>query len=247
MSKGRKISMMEQIKQHTSIRKYQDKPIPQQVMDNIFTAIQMAPSWINGQQYSVIRVTDKGAREQLAALAGNQQYIAETAEFLVFCADFNRIQKACEYEGVKFEVDSPDFLTIATTDVGIAMGQAIVVAESFGLGTVAIGGVRRATDDIIQLLALPKYVFPISGLCIGYPDEQPLVKPRLPREAVIHTNTYKETTREQLEAYNEEMLSYMQKRGTNSTWTQGVANFYSKGYSAYSAVVDSMKKQGFKK
>ncbi len=65
--------MMEQIKQHTSIRKYQDKPIPQQVMDNIFTAIQMAPSWINGQQYSVIRVTDKGAREQLVALAGNQQ------------------------------------------------------------------------------------------------------------------------------------------------------------------------------
>jgi len=139
MSKGRKISMMEQIKQHTSIRKYQDKPIPQQVMDNIFTAIQMAPSWINGQQYSVIRVTDKGAREQ------------------------------------------------------------------------------------------------------------PLVKPRLPREAVIHTNTYKETTREQLEAYNEEMLSYMKKRGTNSTWTQGVANFYSKGYSGYSSVVDSMKKQGFKK
>ena len=61
--------------------------------------------------------------EQLVALAGNQKYIADAAEFLVFCADFNRIQKACEYEGVKFEVDSPDFLTIATTDVGIALGQ----------------------------------------------------------------------------------------------------------------------------
>ena len=240
--------MMEQIKQHTSTRKYEHKPIPEQVMDNIFTAIQMAPSWINGQQYSVIRVTDKCVREQLVALAGNQQYIADAAEFLVFCADFNRIQKACEYEGVKFEVDSPDYLTIATTDVGIAMGQAIIVAESFGLGTVAIGGVRRATDDIIQLLALPQYVFPISGLCIGYPDEdeQPPVKPRLPQETVIHTNTYKEITREQLEAYNEEMLSYMKKRGATSTWTQGVANFYSKGYSAYSSVVNSMKKQGFK-
>ena len=238
--------MMEQIKQHTSIRKYQDKPIPEQVMDNIFTAIQMAPSWINGQQYSVIRVTDNTVREKLVALAGNQQYIAEAAEFLVFCADFNRIQKACEYEGVNFEVDSPDYLTIATTDVGIALGQAIVVAESFRLGTVAIGGVRRATEDIAELLALPKYVLPISGLCIGYPDEQPLVKPRLPRETVIHNNTYKEITREQLEAYNEEMLSYMKKRGATSTWTQGVANFYSKGYSAYSSVVDSMKKQGFK-
>ena len=246
MSKGRKSSMMEQIKQHTSIRKYAHKPIPQQVMDNIFTAIQMAPSWINGQQYSVIRVTDNTVREKLVALAGNQKYIAEAAEFLVFCADFNRIQKACEYEGVNFEVDSPDYLTIATTDVGIALGQAIVVAESFRLGTVAIGGVRRATEDIAELLALPKYVLPISGLCIGYPDEQPLVKPRLPRETVIHNNTYKEITREQLEAYNEEMLSYMKKRGATSTWTQGVANFYSKGYSAYSSVVDSMKKQGFK-
>ena len=238
--------MMEQIKQHTSIRKYEHKPIPEQVMDDIFTAIQMAPSWINGQQYSVIRVTDDNVREQLVALAGNQQYIAEAAEFLVFCADFNRIQKACEYEGVNFEVDSPDVLTIATTDLGIALGQAIIAAESFGLGTVAIGGVRRATEDIIELLGLPKYVLPISGLCIGYPDEQPLVKPRLPRETVIHTNTYKEITREQLEAYNEEMLSYMKKRGATSTWTQGVANFYSKGYSAYRSVVDSMKKQGFK-
>ena len=238
--------MMEQIKQHTSIRKYEHKPIPEQVMDDIFTAIQMAPSWINGQQYSVIRVTDNSVREKLVALAGNQPYIAEAAEFLVFCADFNRIQKACEYEGVNFEVDSPDVLTIATTDTGLAMGQAIIAAESFGLGTVAIGGVRRATEDIIELLGLPKYVLPISGLCIGYPDEQPLVKPRLPRETVIHTNTYKETTREQLEAYNEEMLSYMKKRGATSTWTQGIANFYSKGYSAYRSVVDSMKKQGFK-
>ena len=238
--------MMEQIKQHTSIRKYEHKPIPEQVMDDIFTAIQMAPSWINGQQYSVIRVTDNSVREQLVALAGNQQYIAEAAEFLVFCADFNRIQKACEYEGVNFEVDSPDYLTIATTDVGIALNQAIVVAESFGLGTVAIGGVRRATADIAELLALPKYVLPISGLCIGYPAEQPLVKPRLPRETIIHTNTYKEITLEQLEAYNEEMLSYMKKRGATSTWTQGIANFYSKGYSAYHSVVDSMKKQGFK-
>ena len=239
--------MMEQIKQHTSIRKYAHKPIPEQVMDNIFTAIQMAPSWINGQQYSVIRVIDKAIREKLVTLAGNQQYIADAAEFLVFCADFNRIQKACEYEGINFEVDSPDFLTIATTDAGIALGQAIVVAESFGLGTVAIGGVRRATDDIAELLALPKYVFPIAGLCIGYPDEKPLVKPRLPRETVIHTNTYKEITREQLEAYNEEIQSYMNKRGTTGTWTQGVANFYAKGYSAYSLVATSMEKQGFKK
>ena len=238
--------MMEQIKQHTSIRKYEHKPIPEQVMDDIFTAIQMAPSWINGQQYSVIRVTDDSVREKLVALAGNQQYIAEAAEFLVFCADFNRIQKACEYEGVNFEVDSPDYLTIATTDLGIALGQAIIAAESFGLGTVAIGGVRRATEDITELLGLPKYVLPISGLCIGYPDEKPLVKPRLPLETIIHTNTYKEITREQLESYNEEMLSYMKKRGATSTWTQGVANFYSKGYSAYRSVVDSMKKQGFK-
>ena len=72
------------------------------------------------------------------------------------------------------------------------------------------------------------------------------MKPRLPRETVIHTNKYKEITREQLETYNEEMLSYMKKRGTTSTWTQGVANFYSKGYSAYSSVAGSMKKQGFK-
>ena len=237
---------MEQIKQHTSIRKYLDQPISEQVMDQILTAIQMAPSWINGQQYSVIRVTDQRIREKLAVLTGNQQYVADAAEFLLFCADFNRIEKACEYEGVKFEVDSPDYLTIATTDAGIALGQTILVADSFGLGTVPIGGVRRATDDIIQLLELPKYVLPISGLCIGYPDEKPLVKPRLPRETVIHTNAYKEITHEQLETYNEEMLSYMKKRGATSTWTQGVAKFYAKGYSAYRSVIDSMKKQGFK-
>ena len=246
--------VMKQLTQHKSIRKYEDKPIPEEVLQAIFQATRQAPSWINGQQVSIIRVTDPNQRAALKQLAGNQAYVETAAEFLVFCLDFYRASKVAELEGKPFAVtENIDLLLIGANDVGIAIGTAVIAAESFGLGTVAIGGVRRDPQAVIDLLELPSFVYPVSGLCIGYPAEAPDLKPRLPQQAVIFENKYEHDLTKEIATYNETFSSYMQKRtngDSNANWSGSVSNFYSQPQyvnNQYAKAEPILKKQGFLK
>ncbi|OCS90496.1 NADPH-dependent oxidoreductase [Caryophanon latum] len=239
-----------QLQQHTSIRRYKDEPIAPSILEAIIAAVQQAPSWINGQQVTIIRVTDKEKREKLMALAGNQPYVAQAPEFFVFCLDFYRAYEAAKLEGTEFAVEGNiDLLLVGATDVGIALGTAVVAAESFGLGTVAIGGVRKSPTEVIELLELPPYVYPVSGLCIGYPDEAPALKPRLPQEAQIFNNAYDRNVAPHLHVYNEQFSAYMSERtnGENSTnWTSGIAGFYGEPRyrgNGYADAAEALKQQ----
>lgn len=92
---------------------------------------------------------------------------------MIFCLDFYRAKLAADKNNVELKItDSVESLLIGSTDVGIALGNAIAAAESFGLGTVPIGGIRRNPQDVIELLGLPEYVFPIAGLVVGHPNEE---------------------------------------------------------------------------
>lgn len=239
---------------HTSIRRYLQKEVPQNMIDAILQAVQQAPSWINGQQLSIIRVTDADKRQQLQQLAGDQVYVGQAPEFWVFCLDFYRVSKALALEGKTFQAaDNPDLIIVGASDVGISLGTAVAAAESLGLGTVAIGGVRRDPQAVIDVLELPAYVYPISGLCIGFPDEAPDVKPRLPRQAIVFENTYNTEVDEMLEAYNETISAYMHKRTggqAKTNWSSGVASFYSEPFyrgNSYANATPILKKQGFLK
>lgn len=242
---------IKQLTLHTSIRKFTSEPINEDVVQTIITATQQSPSWINGQQMSIIRITDYDKRQQLQQLAGNQQYVGEAAEFWVFCLDFHRSQLACAIEQKPFAIaDNIDALIVGATDVGIALGTAVVAAESFGLGTVPIGGVRKDAEAVIELLGLPQYVYPISGLCIGHKNETPLIKPRLPQQAVVFTNEY-QLPGNAIKQYNETFSNYMIQRtnGLNSSnWSSGIATFYSEPFyrdNSYTNALTALQKQGF--
>lgn len=244
--------LIHQLTTHTSIRQYVEKPIPEATVDAILQAVQQAPSWINGQQMSIIRVTDTGKRAKLQELAGNQLYVGAASEFWVFCLDFYRAAKACELEDKPFAIaNNLDVLLVGATDVGIALGTAVAAAESFGLGTVAIGGVRRDAQAVIDLLELPHYVYPVSGLCIGFPAEAPALKPRLPKEAVVFENTYNQAVDKQLARYNDMFSSYMIERtaGANAAnWSSGIAAFYSEPFYRGNSYADTkaiLQQQGF--
>ena len=245
--------VMTQLLHHTSKSKYTAQKIEQSIVDQILRATQQSPTWINGQQMSIIRVTDVEKRNKLQALSGNQVYVGSAAEFWVFCLDFYRAAKACEMEGKEFAIsENIDALLVGTTDVGIALGTAVVAAESFGLGTVAIGGVRKDPEAVIELLELPAYVYPISGLCIGYPDEHPEVKPRLPLDAVVFENKYNVDLTQAIQSYNDTFTGYVSKRTNGqsaSNWTSGVAAFYSEPFyrgNGYKDASPVLEKQGFK-
>ncbi|MFC2949444.1 NADPH-dependent oxidoreductase [Virgibacillus sediminis] len=235
------------LQSHRSFRSYQDKPVDEEQLDQIIESVQAAPNWINGQQYSIIAVKDPERKQKLAELCGNQKHIEEAPVFLVFCADFYRTHLASEIEGKSLKTtEEIDSLIVGATDVGIALGTAVAAAESYGLGTVAIGGIRRNALQVIDMLELPEYVVPISGLCIGHPGEDPGQKPRLPKKAVYHEEGYNQELGPLLEEYNKVYSRYLEERSSNSragNWTEFVASFFSKTY--YEGIADMLRKQKF--
>ncbi|MRX73024.1 NADPH-dependent oxidoreductase [Bacillus lacus] len=234
-------NIIQMISNHRSFRSYTDQPVEEAYLHSIIDSAQSAPSWINGQQVSIIAVKNTRKKWQLAELCGNQAHIEQAPIFLIFCADFYRSKLAGEMEGIpQLEaLDDVDALLVGATDVGLAMGNAITAAESFGLGTVPIGGIRRNPLEVIDLLKLPEYVIPIAGLCIGYPAENPGQKPRLPREAVYHEEQYDSSnTKLHLFNYNHTM---QERLGTS--WTARVASFYEKPY--YDHIADMLQQQGY--
>lgn len=239
--------VIQTLKAHRSFRSYQDEPVNEEQLEQIIQAVQAAPNWINGQQYSIIAVKDEERKKKLAELCGNQKHIEEAPVFLVFCADFYRTQLAGELEGTTVHIeDNIDTLIVGATDVGIALGTAVVAAESFGLGTVPIGGIRRNALDVIELLDLPEYVIPVSGLCIGHPAVDPGQKPRLPKKAVYHEECYNKELRPHIEKYNDTYSRYLQERSSNQrygNWTERVSSFFSKKY--YGGIDDMLEKQKF--
>jgi FMN reductase [NAD(P)H] len=234
--------------QHRSIRSYTSQEVTDEQLDHIFRAIQAAPNSINGQQVTVIVVKDKERKRKLSQLVGNQVWVDQAPVFLVFCLDFYRAKLAAEINGEQLAItNSMESIIVGATDVGIALANAAAAAESMGLGIVPIGGIRKNPDEVIKLLELPEYVFPVSGLVIGHPADPSAQKPRLPREAVIHQETYNRDQLDLIRQYDETMAEYMRQRTggeSDRNWSQTVSSFYNKIY--YPKVRPVLDQQGFK-
>ena len=156
---------------------------------------------------------------QLAMLAGNQPYVVQAAEFLVFCADYHRHTQIVP----EAQTGYAEQLLIGAID-GAIMGQnALLAAQSLGLGGVYIGGLRNHPAEVSELLGLPDRVIPLFGLCLGHPAQQPEQKPRLPRALVVHQERYqRELDRDLLAHYDQQIEAYYQARSSNNkqqTWS----------------------------
>jgi FMN reductase (NADPH) len=213
---------------HHSIRKYKSDPVSEEQKRTIVEAAQMASSSSNVQAYSVIGVTDPETKRQLAVLTGNQSYVEQCPWFLVWCADLYRISMACEKHGTEMVSGTMENFLVATVDTALAAQNAAVAAESMGLGIVYIGGIRNRPGEVSKLLNLPDLVYPVFGMCAGYPDHDPGIKPRLSREAVYHENAYANTRyNETLEEYDERMREYYIERTNgkrDTTWSKDMSD-----------------------
>lgn len=240
--------VIETLLEHRSIRSYKNDPIPDSYLDAIYDGIQAAPTSINGQQLSVIVVKDQEKKEKIAELAGGQAWIAQAPVFLLFAADYHRAKLAADKYGQPLVItDSVESIMVSSVDVGLAMGNAIGIAESLGLGIVPIGAVRRDPEAMIELLKLPEYVFPVAGLVVGYPEDRSAKKPRFPREALVHEETYNTNQLHVIDAYDSIMSDYMKERtGGKETrdWSQTTSGIYKSVY--YPKVYPTIRKQGFK-
>ncbi|OCG22232.1 nitroreductase A [Gilliamella sp. wkB108] len=215
---------IELLYRHRSIRKYKPLPIKQEQLSQILSAAQSVSSSNFLQSSTIIRITDTNKREKLAHYSGDQSYIIQAPEFWVFCADFNRFYQI----EPNLQLEKAEQLLLGCIDTTIMAQNAVIAAESLGLGCVYIGGLRNSIDKVTELLALPKYVLPLFGLCFGYPDlsEQPEIKPRLPKELVFFENQYQPINHNLLKQYDEQMNSYYQHRTNNKKvggWSDKIA------------------------
>lgn len=206
------------MRQHRSIRKFIDKPITTETLQEIILAAQAAAASSFLQCTSIIRVTDPKIRTQITHLAADQSYISNCAEYLIFCVDFHRHQRIVPDAQLGFTEQT----IIGSIDAALMAQNAMLAAESLGLGAVFIGAMRNHTKEICQLLKLPKQVFALFGLCLGWPDQNPEVKPRLPYSMVVHENYYHDFEETCLKDYNQSISKYYCQRTSNrktSNWS----------------------------
>lgn len=207
---------------HRSIRRFTSEPIQADVLSTLLDCAIAASSSSFIQCVSVIRVTDTDKRIQMAHLAGDQPYVASAAEFLVFCIDFHRHVQIHPEAQLGFTEQT----LIGAVDAALMAQNCLLAAESLGLGGVYIGGIRNNPAEVAALLDMPKHVMPVFGLCLGYPDQNPEPKPRLPQSLVIHQNSYQQDLdRQQLAQYDEKVRHYYQSRtGGNKdmSWSEQI-------------------------
>ena len=148
---------------HRSIRQFTPEPISASQLDQILSAAQSASSSSFLQANSIIRVTDKGLRATLAELAGHQAYVAEAAEFLLFCADYQRHSQIVPEAQTGFV----EQLMIGAIDGALMAQNTLLAAQSLGLGGVYIGGIRNnpaaVSETMIFSLRSPSTVSTASA------------------------------------------------------------------------------------
>jgi len=221
--------VIELLKSHTSVRKFTEKLVDDQLLKEIIQASQYASTSNHIQAYTMIRVKDPGKKKALAKLAGNQPYIEECPVFLVFCADLSRLEKACSINHETIESSSTETFILATVDTALVAQNIMIAAESLGLGGVYIGGIRNNPQDVCDLLQIPQHVYPVFGMCLGYPEKVNPTKPRLPLSLVLKEDTYSTAgDEEHLKEYDDLISTYYKERTNNkrsNTWTAGIASF----------------------
>ena len=182
-----------QLHDRKSVRAYEDRPVEPEIKRAVLEAAIQAPTAGNMALYTILDITDPEKKAALAKSCDDQPFIAQAPMVLIFCADYRRWYDVfCRYVE---DVRKPDMgdLFLAEADALIAAQNAVVAAQSLGLGSCYIGDITENYEYHKRLLKLPKYVVPAAMLCFGYPTVQQRNRPKPPRhlvEALVHENGY---------------------------------------------------------
>ncbi len=208
---------------HRSVRSFLPDPVTDEHLEAMVAAAQSAPTSSNLQAWSVVAVRNSAHKSRLAALAAEQGFIDEAPLLLVWLADLGRARRLAERHCRP--LDGADYLEstfLGFLDATLAAQNAVVAAESLGLGTVCVGAIRNHPEEVARELDLPPHVFAVFGLAVGWPDpeERADVKPRLPQSAVLHRERYDAPRADAgIDAYDERLRAYNRRFGLAGDWT----------------------------
>ena len=205
-----------------TIRKFRTESVADQVVQRIVETGQRAPSACNLQTYTVVWVKDAEQKERVWDACGVPKSIRDAPIVFVICADVRRLAKALDYlhyeHCLKHGYGYPLKL-MGIIDASLAAENMTIAAEGYGLGSVFIGS-ALVNERVIEVLKLPKGVLPLTLLCVGYPDEKPPTRPRLPLSAVMHVDSYRDPSNGEIESFLKQMDSELEKEGYYRKYSQ---------------------------
>lgn len=212
-----------QLKERKSVRVFTDRPITPEAVSAILEAAVNAPTAGNQQLYTIIQVTDPHLKAQLAESCDHQPFIAKAPLVLVFCADCRKWYNAFLEYGCEPRKPGVGDLMLAVSDTNIAAQNAVVAAQSLGIGSCYIGDIMENAEKQRQILSLPPYVFPAAMLVFGYPTDQQLERQKPPRSDmrhIVHENGYRDMDAGELK----QMLSVKAGAGPFEEWIRAFCN-----------------------
>jgi FMN reductase [NAD(P)H] len=171
-------------------RSYAELPVPEALLRLLLGTAFSASSKSDFQQAAVIWVRDRQSRDRLAALVPYMPWVGKAPEFLVFCGDAHRLERIGELRGHINENGKLEGFFNTAIDAALVLQTFILAAETSGLGCCPISVLRNHADAVADILVLPAKVFPVAGLCVGYPAAAGHVSMRLPLEATVHIDHY---------------------------------------------------------
>ena len=168
------MEILKAIKERRSIRNFQKKDIPAEVVDKLINSLIWAPSAGNLQARKFYFVKDKGLKEAIASASLDQGFIAEAPLVIVGCTD-NAIFKKYRERGVSL---------YTIQDVAASIMGMMLVAHENNLGTVWVGSF--IDEEISEILNLPQNLHPVAIVPVGYPLSIPTPPTRVSEsEAVV--------------------------------------------------------------
>ncbi|MBY9016657.1 MAG: nitroreductase family protein [Candidatus Lokiarchaeota archaeon] len=196
------------INSRRTIRAYNPKTLTQEEIDTIIQGAIRAPTAGNLMMYSIIQVSDQELKEKLVKTCDNQPHIAKAPLVLLFLADMQRwwdyfkvskVKEKCNKIGKEFQTPQESDLLLACCDALIAAQNSVIAAEALGIGSCYIGDIIENYEIHREMFSLPKWVFPITLICFGYPkgDKNKIsLTTRFPQKFIKFTNKYSRLSEE---------------------------------------------------
>lgn len=213
-----------------SVRSYTDRPVEDATVDAILKAAFRAPTSSNIQAYSVVIVRDQSVKDRLAPITGNQKHVVAAPLFLAFCADLTRLDNAFRRHGHSVDNNNLEFGLVSSIDAALVGMSAYVAADSLGLKGVMIGAIRNNAVKTAEVLGLPRHVYCVFGMCLGWPDKVPPQKPRMEYGGMVHYDQYgnqgdSSDTNTVIDRYDRALAAHYESRGMPTapdSWTHEV-------------------------
>ncbi len=213
--------------EHRSHRRYTERAVDPGLLRLLFACAMSAPSKSDLQQADIVHVEDAAKRKIIADLIPDNPWVRAAPVFLIFCGDNRRTRQVAEMRSKPFANDHLDAFMNSAVDAGIVLASFIHAAEAAGLGCCPISSVRNHARKVSDLLELPDWVFPLAGLCVGYPAEPGMITSRLGLDVTVHTDRFDESNiADKITAYDKRRFARQQYKKQRDVARFGTAELY---------------------